>query len=108
MGALTATTTGGEPLPALIYVGSVVLATSGASSAVAVGNAGLTAITVSVLVDTWMRIGTSASVVADGLNGCRLLPAGAMWTEGVRPGAWVALATVAGGASTACISLADG
>jgi hypothetical protein len=107
MGALAVTSPGGEILPALIYASSLVVSTSSTSAAVSLANTDLVAITVAVLADTWMRIGYAPSVVADGSNGCRLIPAGSIWTEGVRPGAWLAFITVDGSASTACVSVAD-
>jgi len=105
MSAVTVQDQQGRSLDAVYYGTSVVLATSGTSQLVAIPT-GVTAITIAVLADTWIRMapGTPA---ADGTAGCGLLPAGSVWTEGVVPGSSLALATVDGSTSTAVVRFVE-
>ena len=107
---VSATTPSGDSIPALLYRGSVIVATSGSS--LSIDCVAAKAVTVTVLADTWLRVGFG-SVSADGQDGCDILPAGCKWTERLPdsnsraiPHATVALATVDGSISIAVVRFA--
>lgn len=94
-----------RPVDALFYGSSVVISLAATSQFVPCGTA--SAVTVATLADAWMRVGVG-SPIADGLDGCMLLPAGSVWTEGIVPGSSVALAAVESGTSTAVVRFVAG
>ena len=97
---------GGTPLPALYYTTSFVISVNGTSQTFIVPSY-TSSITITTLTDCWVCIGNS-SVVANGQNGCDIIPAGTKWCEGIRPGQYIAISSIAGDSNHAVFRWSDG